>query len=330
MTLWKWSRTPSTNATADSTCPFPEGMAPSAVNDGVRGLMAAAAKYRDDMSGALLTTGTSTAYSILSYQGFDSLAHLDSARIAFTPHVGNGAIVTLNVDGLGAKPLRTAPGVELLAGAIIQGTPYVATYNNSDGAFYLHGFFGNPYNLPLGGAIDYFGSVAPNSSLVFPYGQAISRTTYATLFSLFGIAYGAGDGSTTFNIPDIRGRVIAGKDDMGGAAAARLSGTSITSGGATTLGGSGGGETRTLVTGNLPPYTPAGTITNGSISISHNAAAANSSSTGGGGFQCGGSNASIGASQAASTFTGSAQGGMSTPFAVVQPTIVANKVLRII
>jgi hypothetical protein len=60
MTFWKWSQTASTNGTADSTCPFPEGMAPSPVNDGVRGAMAALAKYRDDIGGLTATAGTST------------------------------------------------------------------------------------------------------------------------------------------------------------------------------------------------------------------------------------------------------------------------------
>src|SRR5262245_48773143 len=133
MTFWKWSRTASSNATADSTCPFPEGMAPSAVNDGVRGLMAAAAKYRDDTAGAIVTGGTSTAYTLTSYQGFDSLADLDAMQIAFTPHTGNAATATLNVDGLGAKPLRSAPSVELPSAFLVQGTPYVATYFHSAG-----------------------------------------------------------------------------------------------------------------------------------------------------------------------------------------------------
>jgi hypothetical protein len=44
------------------------------------------------------------------------------------------------------------------------------------------------------------------SAFVLPFGQAISRTAYATLFSLVGTIYGSGDGSTIFNIPDLRGR----------------------------------------------------------------------------------------------------------------------------
>jgi len=150
MTLYKWSQTAASNATADSTINWAEGQAPSSVNDSARAMMAATAKYRDDIAGAIVTGGTSTAYTVASYQVFDTLAHLGGQMIAFTPHVTNGATVTLNVDSLGSKPLRAAPNTELLAGVLIQGTPYVAMYNNTDGAFYLRGLYGNPYNVPLG------------------------------------------------------------------------------------------------------------------------------------------------------------------------------------
>ena len=142
--------------------------------------------------------------------------------IAFTPHTTNGATVTLNVDSLGAKPLRSAPSTELPAGALVQGTPYVATYNSSDGAFYLHGFFGNVYGIPVGGMIDYTGTTAPNSSFVLPYGQAISQTTYATLYALYGSNRYGTDSGGMFNVPDLRGRIAVGKDDMGGSAASRV------------------------------------------------------------------------------------------------------------
>ena len=73
------------------------------------------------------------------------------------------------------------------------------------------------------------------------YGQAVSRTTYASLFAVIGTTYGAGDMSTTFNLPDARGRVGAGKDDMGGTAASRItSGVAGISG--ATLGASGGDQ----------------------------------------------------------------------------------------
>ena len=139
MAFWKWSRTASSNATADNTVNWAEGMAPSAVNDSARAMMARLAEWRDDVSGTITTGGTSTAYTLASNQGFDNFADLNGAMIAFVPHATNGATVTLNVDGLGAKPLRFGPNVELPSGVLIQGTPYVVTYNNSDAAFYLQG-----------------------------------------------------------------------------------------------------------------------------------------------------------------------------------------------
>jgi microcystin-dependent protein len=325
MTLYKWSQTASADATADGTINWAEGQSPSSINDSARAMMAATAKYRDDIAGAIITGGTSTAYTVSSYEVFDTLAHLNGQMIAFVPHATNGATVTLNVDSLGAKPLRSAPNVELLAGTIIQGTPYVATYNNSDAAWYLQNFFGNPYNVPLCSGMDYWGTTAPNSSFIFPLGQAISRTTFATAFAIMGTTYGAGDGSTTFNVPDKTGRASVMKE----ASATRL--TSAVSGvDGATMGAAGGTQSRTLVTANLPAYTPSGSISNGAISISHNAIAG-SSTTGGGGFACGGNvGASISASQGTSSFAGTAQGGTSTAFAIVQPTIVCNYIIRII
>ena len=170
--------------------------------------MASTAAFRDDIAGAIVTGGTSTAYTVTSYQIFSALTALSGQVVAFSPHTTSTGTCTLNVDSLGAKPLRSAPSVELPAGTLVQGTPYLALYNNSDGAFYLQGFFANPYTIPIGGMIDFTGSAAPNSSFVLPFGQAISRTTYATYFTMVSTTYGVGDGSTTFNIPDLRGRML--------------------------------------------------------------------------------------------------------------------------
>src|ERR1700681_3039018 len=99
MTLYKWSQTSSSNATADSNINWAEGQAPSSVNDSARAMMAALAKYRDDIAGAIVTTGTSTAYAVTSYESYDTLAHLSGQMIAFVPHTTSGATVTLNVHG---------------------------------------------------------------------------------------------------------------------------------------------------------------------------------------------------------------------------------------
>lgn len=91
---------------------------------------------------------------------------------------------------------------------------------------------------------DYGGGTVPAGWLLCD-GSAVSRATYAALFLAIGTAHGAGDGSTTFNVPDSRGRTTYGKDDMGGTAANRLTSAGSGMNGAV-LGASGGAEVVTL------------------------------------------------------------------------------------
>ena len=105
---------------------------------------------------------------------------------------------------------------------------------------------------PTGVVLPFAGTTEP-SGWMFCYGQAISRTTYADLFAALGTTYGSGDGSTTFNLPDMRGRVAAGRDNMGGAAASRLTSTVLSA--SDTLGATGGTQTHVLAAGELPSHT---------------------------------------------------------------------------
>ncbi|MGJ5019383.1 phage tail protein [Bradyrhizobium oligotrophicum] len=334
MTLYRWSQTASADATADPTINWSEGQVPSSINDSARAMMAATAKYRDDIAGAIATSGTSTAYAVTSNQQFDSLPHLNGQIIAFTPHVTNGGTVTLNVDSLGPKPLRSGPNADLPAGSTIQGTPYVAVYNNSDGAFYLHGFYGNPYCIPIAGGIDYWAPTAPNSSFAFPFGQAISRTAYATLFALVGTTYGVGDGTTTFNLPDLRGRVTARPDNMGGTTANRLVAGALASV-RHSAGGAGGEDAHTLTVSEMPSHIHTGNTGNDTPDHTHSYSVANVSANqlGGGSFPAatsiGGASTSGASSRHAHPFTtdASGSGGVHNN---VQPTILCNYIMRII
>lgn len=74
---------------------------------------------------------------------------------------------------------------------------------------------------PAGVVLPFAGASAPSGWMLCA-GQAVSRTTYSALFDAIGTAHGAGDGSTTLNLPDMRGRVAGGKDDMGGSPAGVL------------------------------------------------------------------------------------------------------------
>jgi microcystin-dependent protein len=236
------------------------------------------------------------------------------------------------VDGLGAKPLRPSPGVELPAGSLILGTPYVAIYNNTDGAFYLQGGVGaaNAYSIPLGAGLDYWASTTPNSIFAFPSGQAISRTTYAALFTLFGTTYGSGDGSTTFNLPDTRGRVAAVLDNLGGTAAGRLSSY-------TSLGHAGGEQTHTLTLTETPTDIQSAQNQGFNISVTSNISNIDigiaGSSTGGGGIPVNavngtGSITSTGVVTAGNvTTTSNNTGGGSHNN--IQPTIACGYIMRV-
>lgn len=110
--------------------------------------------------------------------------------------------------------------------------------------------------LPVGSVIDFSGS-APPDGFLFCFGQEISRNSYAELFETIGTQYGAGNGSTTFNLPDYRGRVGAGKDNMGGTAASRL----LNSVSGSILGAVGGAEQHVLTLAELASHDHAITIT---------------------------------------------------------------------
>lgn len=118
---------------------------------------------------------------------------------------------------------------------------------------------GSSGSVPIGGQIPYAGTSAPTGYLLCD-GSAVSRTTYAALFAIAGTAYGSGDGSTTFNVPDKRGRTSVGKDDMGGVAANRITvGVSGIAG--TTLGAAGGNQAQQTHTHSVTDPTHTHTVT---------------------------------------------------------------------
>lgn len=250
MPFWIWSKSSADNASIDTTINFAEGQSPSSLNNSDRAVMARLAEYRDDISGILPTSGTSTAYTMSTNQGLPAVP-TDGQLIAFNPHVTNGINPTLVADGGTIYPIQTSPGVAVGAATLIQNTPYTAMFSQGNAAWLLRSFFGNPYAVPIGGIMPYCGDTAPNSNFILPFGQALSRTTYAVFFALVGTRFGVGDGATTFNAPDLRGRVIAVIDNLGGAAANRLTSATMAPNG-NTIGASGGAETETLTAAQVP------------------------------------------------------------------------------
>ena len=97
--------------------------------------------------------------------------------------------------------------------------------------------------IPTGSIQLYGAALAPTNWLLCD-GTAVSRSTYSALFAVLGTTYGVGDGSTTFNVPDLRGRVAVGKS----------SDSEFLS-----MGLTGGAKTVTLTTAQIPSHTHTGT-----------------------------------------------------------------------
>ncbi len=124
------------------------------------------------------------------------------------------------------------------------------------------------------GSITMFAGVSAPTGWLLCFGQEIARgAPNADLFAAIGTTYGAGNGTTTFNLPDLRGRVVAGLDNMGGGAPiGRLSAPQIT-GGATTVGQSGGEQTHTLTLAESAAHDHGGvTTSNNSLTVTKNPA----------------------------------------------------------
>jgi phage-related tail fiber protein len=115
-----------------------------------------------------------------------------------------GQIIPVQVDGQGRLVAQGLPGIEGPAGPV-----------GPKGDQGIQGPIGAPGGTPAGSVLWFAMQIPPNGYLACN-GQAVSRTTYLTLFQAIGTVFGAGDGSSTFNIPDLRGEFVRGWDDSRG------------------------------------------------------------------------------------------------------------------
>jgi microcystin-dependent protein len=109
-----------------------------------------------------------------------------------------------------------------------------------DGTKFAPGAGGGGGSLPSGSITQFAGSSAPTGWLSCD-GANVSRTTYAALFAVVGTTYGVGDGSTTFGLPNMKGRIPVGYDSSQSEFDA--------------LGETGGAKTHTLTTAEMPSHT---------------------------------------------------------------------------
>lgn len=183
-----------------------------------------------------LDTGAANAYVIALTPALT--AQVAGMPIKFKAASDNTGASTLKVNDLAPVAIKKNYNQDLVPGDIKAGQIITVSF---DGVNYqMESHLASPF--PVGMVSPYAGAAAPAGWLLCD-GTAVSRTTYAVLFAAIGTTFGAGDGATTFNIPDMRGLLPLGKDNMGGTSANR-----VTDPTADTLGGAAGEEGHTLTT----------------------------------------------------------------------------------
>lgn len=249
--VYQWSTTAANNATADPNINWSEGQSPSSINDSARAMMQQIQLWRKDTNGSSLqTAGGPTAYTITSNEGFSSTSAMNGAVLTFyISGTTNGPNPTLNVDGLGASPIVTAIGSPVPAGAMNILGQYTAAFSNSTNSWVLQNYYANSFNIPLGAYLESSASSPPNANFLAADGSCISRTTYAAYFALVSTTYGGCDGSTTFALPDRRGRVAAMLDGGAGRLTNSANGCGTTF---NSLGVTCGNESQTLTLAQIP------------------------------------------------------------------------------
>lgn len=182
MTLFTWSTTALTNNTADSTINWQEGQAARTLNNSARGMMAAVAKFRDDISGNLVTAGTSTAYTVTTNQVFTALTD----GIFFYARMDEtcGTDPTLAVDGLTAKQIEQASGTNVPSGSLVAGAIYAFAYDSTADSWIVHG------------NVEPFLTTADNADLVAIEALSGTGVAYRTASDTWSLD----DGTCTINV----------------------------------------------------------------------------------------------------------------------------------
>lgn len=258
-----WSITASSNDVADPAVPWPEGMLPGAVNNSARATMAGVARLIADINGTITTGGTAGSYSVTSNSAHTALTN--GILITVKASATNTAAATLNLNTIGAKSIRVmAAGAEAAIAAgqmIINGTyqfRYDTAANSAAGGWILLNPQPDPTTQIATGDIKIWPTDTLPTGYLWANGASVLRSDYPALFTAIGTTYGAVDG-THFSLPDLCGRAPFGSDDMG---AITLKGR-ITNAGSgivgTTLAASGGVESVTLNSNQIPAHFHSGT-----------------------------------------------------------------------
>lgn len=226
----EWSSTPANNTDVGGI-DINEGCAPSGINNAIREVMA---QVKDMVTGAdgdsqvvggnLTVNGTSTLTGAVTASGGVTGA-ITSSNATITGGTITGITDLAVADGGTGASTLSANAVLLGNGTSALQTVAPSTSGNvltSNGTTWTSAAPVDP--VPSGAVMHFAMSSAPTGWLK-ANGAAVSRTTYASLFSAIGTTFGSGDGSTTFNVPDLRGEFTRGWDDGRGVDSGRAFGS---------------------------------------------------------------------------------------------------------
>jgi hypothetical protein len=167
-----------------------------------------------------------------------------------------------------------------------------------------------------------------------------NASTTASIIATF-FPFGNGDGSTTVNLPDLRGYVLIGRNNMGGTAGIHIDAGGFNGTNPNALGAEGGSSGSILLPSNLPPYTPSGTIASTLSAATASTPVATLTSVGGttdtnfislrnNANTTSGTFSSTVTGTVASIFTGTAQGGTSARFSNTPAGITLNYIIKVL
>jgi microcystin-dependent protein len=211
--VYDWSTISADNGNSDAAINWSEGQPPSTVNNSARTMMQRVKELLNDLGGIAIVSGTANALTLAASSAFTS--YQDGLRVSFRAVTKNTTTATLNVNSLGAKRIVqfTGAGEGPLSGgelqpACIYEAVYSTALNGSAGAWLL--LNPTPAQTEVTGVIKAFGGAAVPVGYLSCNGAAVSRSTYSALFSAISTAWGAGNGTTTFNVPDLRNDFLRG------------------------------------------------------------------------------------------------------------------------
>ncbi|MCZ2328880.1 phage tail protein [Bartonella sp. F02] len=226
--IYDWSLTAPENARSDDIINWAEGQPPSSVNDSARAMMQRLREYISDRGGAI-----ETKFIVNSDENKTSIALTTKSPIAkytndivirFRAQNENVGTTSVTLNNLAAQSVYklTQKGIELLTGGEFKkGGIYELIYHCDIAGKNLGGWY------LTSSSTSFFGGCPPGFIATFAMqnlpegwilcdGKEHSRTEYSNLFAAIGETWGKGNGTTTFNVPDLRGMFLRGLDNERG------------------------------------------------------------------------------------------------------------------